>query len=122
MGRGQGGTISSVGRLGAALAVAGLAMLSVGEAPAAVRVCKDVVASGLVTGATELAAKKLALDAWKAKALTFGEAYASWRLAGGKLLACLPAKDGFECLARAAPCTIEQAPARRHLRDERLGI
>jgi hypothetical protein len=97
--------------------------ISIAAAVAAVRLCKPVETSGLVAGATELAARKSALDAWKAKALAHGEEYAAWRLAGDKFLECLPRKEaGYECIARAAPCTIEQAPARRELRSKRLGI
>ena len=121
--RGHRGTTSILRSPVAALAVATPAMLSLGDAQAAVRLCQGEVTSGLVAGETELVAKKGALDGWKAKALSFGEAYASWRLADRKFLECLPAKSGgYECIARAAPCTIEQAPSRRHLRDERLGI
>lgn len=91
-------------------------------AVAAVRLCEPVISSGLVTAPTELEAKKIALDAWKAKALQHGEPYSSWRLAADKLLQCLPHKNGgFECLAKGAPCTIEQAPDRRELREKRLG-
>jgi hypothetical protein len=94
-----------------------------GDARAAVRICKPVAASPLVAGDTELAARKGALDAWKALALAHGEEYASWRLAADKFLHCLPSKGGgFECMARAAPCTIDQAPARRELRQKRMGI
>ncbi len=109
----------------AAFALVAFAALSAAseEARAAVRLCKPMETSGLVTGETELAARKLALDGWKAKALAHGEEYASWRLAADKFLECLPVKaGGFECIARAAPCTIEQAPARRELRSKRLGI
>ncbi len=70
-----------------------------------------------------MATRKAALDGWKAKALAHGEQYASWRLAADKFLECLPRKGGgYECIARAAPCTIDQAPARRELRSKRLGI
>jgi hypothetical protein len=94
-----------------------------GYAFAAVRVCKPTVTSGFVAGEAELATRKQALDGWKAKALEHGEEYASWRLAADKFLECLPVKTGgFECIARGAPCTIDQAPARRELRSKRLGI
>lgn len=108
---------------GVALALASILCAPAGDARAAVRICKPVAASPLVTGDTELAARKAALDAWKALATAHGEQYASWRLAADKFLHCLPAKGGgFECMARAAPCTIDQAPARRELRSKRLGI
>jgi hypothetical protein len=90
---------------------------------AAVRVCKGAVASPRVTAATEDAARKAALDAWKAEAEALGPGFSSWRLASGRFLKCLPAKaGGFECIASAAPCMIEQAPSRRHLREKRIGI
>lgn len=90
---------------------------------AAVRLCQPVVSSGLITAPTELEAKKRALDAWKTLAQQHGEPYASWRLAADKLLECLPHKTGgFECLAKGAPCTIEQAPDRRELREKRLDM
>ncbi len=86
---------------------------------AAVRVCKDPVASDLVTDANEVTAKMYALRQWQAKAAALGAGYTSWRLAADKFLQCLPGKGGgFECIARAAPCTIDQAPARRELRDK----
>jgi hypothetical protein len=93
------------------------------QAFTAVRLCKETVTSGLYVDANEAIAKKQALDDWKAKAKTFGEEYTSWRLAEGRLLTCVPAKSGgHECLARGAPCTIEQAPSRRLLRSRRLDI
>jgi hypothetical protein len=92
-------------------------------AGAAVRLCKPSETSSVVAGETEQRARKLALDGWKAKALAHGEPYASWRLAADKFLHCLPrAAGGYECIARAAPCTIEQAPERRELRSKRMGI
>jgi putative component of membrane protein insertase Oxa1/YidC/SpoIIIJ protein YidD len=108
-----------------AVAAAAVAILAPGSgaALAAVRLCKPTVDGGFVTGDTEMGARKAALDGWKAKALAHGEEYASWRLAADKLLHCLPGKSGgYECIARAAPCTIDQAPARRELRSKRLGI
>ncbi len=104
-----------------ALVVASVAAYAPAEA--AVRLCKAPVSSGPVIGETEQEARKNALDSWKFKALQHGEPYASWRLAADKLFTCLPRKEGgFECLARGAPCTIEQAPARRELRQKRLGV
>lgn len=92
---------------------------------AAVRLCEEPVSSGPVKGATEKEARAAALAAWQEKTRAgHGERYTSWRLADGKLLTCLPGKTGggFECLARGAPCTIEQAPDRRELRQKRIGI
>ena len=91
---------------------------------AAVRLCEAPVSSGPVKGATEKEARAAALAAWKAKTLAqHGERYAGWRIAVSKILKCLPDKQGgVDCLARATPCTIEQAPARRELRQKRLGV
>lgn len=81
------------------------------HASAAVRECKPAVSSGIFKGTDELATKKLALDDWKAKARTYGESYTNWRLAAGRMINCLPAKDGgLECVAHGAPCLIEQVP------------
>ncbi|MGE3230177.1 MAG: hypothetical protein AB7J30_12145 [Hyphomicrobium sp.] len=105
----------------AAAAIAMLA-LSADAALSAVRLCEDPVSSGLVDGIDENKARAAALAQWKAKALAHGEGYASWRIAADKLLKCLPKGDGFQCVAQAKPCTIEQAPDRRELRQKRLGI
>jgi hypothetical protein len=106
-----------------ALVALSLAVFPVNAAFAAVRLCKPLASSGVVAGKTEPEARKGALDAWKALARASGEEYASWRLAADKLLHCLPAKGGgYECMARAAPCTIDQAPGRRELRQKRIGI
>ena len=107
--------------IAATVAILSPAMRS--DALGAVRLCKPIVSSGLVAGATEMEARKAALDGWKAKALEHGEQYTSWRLAADKFLECLPRQSGgYECIARAAPCTIDQAPARREMRSKRLGI
>ena len=103
--------------------VVAMSQTCAGPVQAAVRLCKDVISTGRFVADKELDARKAALDAWKAKAMEHGEPYASWQLADEKFLECLPRKEGgFECMARGAPCTIEQAPDRRHLRDNRLGI
>ena len=95
-------------------AVCGLVLaLGAGAAPAhaAVRLCMPMISSEIAKGADELATKKQALDDWKAKAAQLGENFAGWQIATEKLITCLPAKpDGFECVARAMPCVIEQAP------------
>lgn len=116
----QGAHVSPRLPLAALLAVAALPA----AAHAAVRICKPAVASDLTTDANEVTAKMAALDQWKAKAAAIGAGYTSWRLAADKFLQCLPAKDGsgFQCLARAAPCTIDQAPDRRELRDKRFDM
>jgi hypothetical protein len=107
--------------------VAGACLLAMsgasGAAVAAVRLCERSVSSGPVTGTDEQTARAAALALWKSKALEHGEPYSSWRIAADKLLKCLPRDGGgYECLATARPCTIEQAPDRRELRKNRIGI
>ena len=100
------------------------AVLQVGSVPAksAVRVCGEPVI-GLGSGDTEATAKKRALDDWKAKAANAGAGYTNWRLAARRVLECRPENSGrTACAARATPCTIEQAPATRELRQKRLDI
>lgn len=91
---------------------------------AAVRICEPHVSSGLVTGTSEQTAKAAALGLWKSKVVAqHGENHGSWRIAAEKSLQCLPRRDTmFECIARAAPCIIDQAPDRRDTRDKRMGI
>jgi hypothetical protein len=90
---------------------------------AAVRMCKPLVTSGLVVRPTEAEARREAMAAWIGKATRLGKGYASWRLATEKLIQCLPEKTGgFACFAKGMPCTIEQAPDRRQLRDNRIDI
>lgn len=110
---------------GAVVLAVVLAALTAAPRPgfAAVRLCEETVSSGIAAAPTEKEARKEALADWRAKALQHGEAYASWRLSAGKLLKCLPRPgDGYECVARASPCTIEQAPDRRELRRKRIGV
>jgi hypothetical protein len=110
---------------GAATIAAALVVLAAAPRSgfAAVRVCEQPVSSGIVAAPNEKEAHTAALAAWRAQAFQYGEPYASWRLAAGKLLKCLPRPGhGFECLARASPCTIEQAPNRRELRRKRIGV
>lgn len=79
-------------------------------APAAVRKCGPIVSSEIVTAATELEAKKKALDQWRAKALKLGPYFDSWRLAAEKSLKCFPKQAQFECVAFGSPCLIDQTP------------
>lgn len=104
------------------LALLAASCLAAGDAAAAVRICQPSVSSGPVIGTTEKAARATALALWKSKALTHGEPFASWRIAADKVLKCLPREGGFQCLAVARPCTIEQAPGRRENRQKRIGI
>lgn len=93
------------------------------QAHAAVRICKDLETSGPVFGSNEPTARAAALAIWKSKALVYGEPYSAWRIASDRLLTCLPKREGgYECLASARPCTIEQAPDRRENRQKRFGI
>lgn len=78
------------------------------EARAAVRVCKPVVVSEIMTRASERDAKKAALDGWKAGALQHGPGYDSWRIAINKRLRCARVGTSYQCLAAASPCLIEQ--------------
>ncbi|HEX2840271.1 hypothetical protein [Hyphomicrobium sp.] len=116
-------TALTIGKAMGAVALVLVSAVAYAPAKAAVRICEAPVSSGPVIGSTEQEARKKALDSWKFKALQHGEPYGSWRLAADKLFTCLPRKEGgFECLARGNPCTIEQAPARRELRQKRLGV
>lgn len=116
-------TALTIGKAMGVVALAAVAPTGHRAADAAVRLCERPVSSGPVLGGTELEARKKAMTAWRSKALQHGEPYANWRLAADKLFTCLPRKEGgFECLARGAPCTIEQAPDRRDIRQKRLGI
>lgn len=82
-------------------------------ASAAIRRCGPQVSSDVQKASTELAAKKLALDQWKERALQQGAGLDNWRIAADRALKCLPAApDGFECVATAAPCIIAQNPRR----------
>ncbi len=80
-------------------------------AEAAVRVCKPAVVSALSSGQTELLAKQGALKSWTEKAKAYGPQFTSWRVATQKQLKCVKGKDGgFECVAFASPCMVQQNP------------
>jgi hypothetical protein len=101
------------------------ALLGASTSPsdAAVRLCRGTISSGPVIAATEREAKRQALDIWKGEAAKLGVSFSAWGRAADKILACKPAVGGkFVCLARAAPCTIEQAPNRRENRSKRIEI
>jgi len=90
-----------------------VAALIATQAKAAVRRCGPQVSSDVKRAATELAAKTLALDQWKDRALQQGPGFDNWRIAADRALKCLPAAaGGIECVATAAPCIIEQNPRR----------
>lgn len=77
--------------------------------PAAVRVCAAESLRVTATGATELEAKKAAIDAWIGKSVRPDIAHPSWHTALDKLSTCKPLGDGrFECAASAKACTIRQ--------------
>lgn len=101
------------GRMAALIALA-VALAGAVSAPmttqAAVRRCGPVVTSGIASAKTEIEAKTKAMAEWRAKALANGPGFDSWRLAHNKILKCLPATTGFECVAMAAPCLIDQTP------------
>ncbi len=108
---------------GLAFALTAVSALAAATEPSksAVRLCGALVTSEVFTDAEELAAKKKALDDWKAKVQPLGEGYTNWVTAADKMIACVPSMSGgYECVARGHPCIIEQAPDRKHLRDKRI--
>lgn len=78
-------------------------------AEAAVRVCKDAIATS-ASGGSETVAKKSALDQWKAGAAMIGPGYTSWRLAVEKILSCRRTAGETVCNLRGRPCTLRQVP------------
>lgn len=90
-------------------------------AHAAVRTCAERVQSDVVTAPTELDAKKLALAQWRERAAKFGVGYDGWHVAAGKALKCFPKGGGFECMAVATPCVIQQNPNQRPVGPDRKG-
>ncbi|MBU1210428.1 MAG: hypothetical protein KJ587_04025 [Alphaproteobacteria bacterium] len=87
---------------------------SLDQAKAAVRICKAHVTSKLTSADSERDAKRAAIMDWTEKAKAAGFEHPNWRIAGYKVVKCVPRAGRFECLAHAAPCTIRQkAPHRR---------
>ncbi|KUO59923.1 MAG: hypothetical protein APF80_00230 [Alphaproteobacteria bacterium BRH_c36] len=78
------------------------------QAEAAVRICKAHVTSKLTSADSERDAKRAAIMDWTEKAKAAGLAHPSWRIAGYKVVKCVSRAGRFECVARAAPCTIKQ--------------
>lgn len=118
--RGEGLMAAAVMRLCGILALV-FPMLAALDAQAAVRVCHDTVLSEIVVHQSEMAAKKAALDQWRAKARGLGVGYDGWHVAAGKALKCF-AKDGsFECVALGRPCVIQQNPNQRPAGADRRG-
>jgi hypothetical protein len=87
-----------------------VSMLFPFESEAAVRQCWPIVSSEVAVAATEIDAKKKALEQWRVEALKLGPGYDSWRLAADKSLKCFPRDQGYECIALGAPCIVDQAP------------
>lgn len=109
-------TLVTWGTAGVLLALA-LAAFGPSAAEAAVRVCKAPVASGLAREPSEPAAKKRAIQDWTVRAKAAGAASPAWQTAANKLLKCAPGEGGaFECVAYAAPCTVQQVPPKRRVR------
>jgi hypothetical protein len=83
------------------------------DAQAAVRSCAAAVMGAPQSAATELQARKQALEAWAKAAGTLPSA---WRLAVDKHTACAPiagqSAPATTCVVRARPCLIDQAPGR----------
>ena len=103
----QGCVISTVMLVAAALCVS--------EASAAVRNCRAGVASEITAAGSELEGKRKALISWTARAAKLGPGYTSWRIADRKVLGCTKAKapaTGYQCIAFALPCTVEQLPGK----------
>jgi hypothetical protein len=100
--------IAALGLFGIALAA------SVWPAAAAVRRCEAVIAGGLVEAASMTEARRLALAQWAAAvSARHGPNHSQWRLANSKSLACVALGGGSaRCEAIAAPCIIDQNPAR----------
>ncbi len=98
-------------RVAVALALPCLMALGAAGTEAAVRSCQPPRASGVVTGATENEGKRRAIEAWMAKVQPLGARYTSWSTATQRILKCINGKSGgFDCVAVATPCTIEQNP------------
>jgi hypothetical protein len=96
-----------------AMLVGGVLAAAPSETAAAVRYCRAPIATEGEHAKSEAAARRLALDRWAAEARRLGEAYASWRLATPRDIACQGrAGGGHVCRAVASPCAIAQNPDR----------
>jgi len=77
-------------------------------------VCSDVLSGKLAEAATELEAKRAALQSWRDGARLVGEGYTRWEIAWKRRIDCKRVADGgFQCQAIAQPCTIQQVPPQR---------
>lgn len=97
------------------------------QAEAAVRKCAPAVTSDISQADSELMGKRKALLSWTVKAIKSGANFGNWRLADKKVLGCKPAVSpakGFECIAYASPCVVEQNPAlpKRRMRPGRKSV
>ena len=89
------------------VALAALAAASP-RAIAAVRLCKAGITTDEFKGASELEARKAAVDRWKARALEHGPGYDSFRIAAGKDVKCRVMAGAHYCAASGSPCLISQ--------------
>ena len=106
----------------AAVAAFAAACFATEPLKAAIRECGSIVSSDVVAAPTELAAKKGALDQWRAEAEKLGPEFNSWVVAAEKSLKCFPKGAGFECVAFAAPCVIQQNPKQKPAGKDRKGL
>lgn len=88
---------------------------------AAVRTCGQRLQSDVIVAQTEMEGKKRALEQWRAQAAKLGPGYDGWHVAAGKALKCFPKDGGFECMAVATPCIIQQNPKLRPSGPDRKG-
>ena len=77
---------------------------------AAVRKCTEIISSDIAFAPTELEAKKKAMEQWHAKVAKLGTGFGAWRISTDRQLKCFPKDGGFECIAFAAPCIVDQTP------------
>jgi hypothetical protein len=97
--------------LGLCVAAGTATLYPVPDAGAAVRICRPAVSGAAGEAKTEQEAKRFALESWVARAAQYGAAYASWRMANNKRLACRAGANGVtRCQATGQPCVIAQNP------------
>jgi hypothetical protein len=107
-------------RLGPCAAAGLAALYPLPEAEAAVRICRPAVSGAVGEAKTEQEAKRIALDSWVARAREYGAAYASWRMANRKRLACRAGGNGvIRCQATGRPCAIAQNPRQQRPKPPR---
>jgi hypothetical protein len=74
------------------------------SAEASGRLCLGMIVTS-AAGVSEEQAKRLALQAWRAKATELGPEYQAWRLSIDRSLSCSTAATGVVCRAGARPCS-----------------